>query len=57
MRHTFATRLFEAGVQAKTISQLLGHSSVSFTLDIYTHILPSTKKLAIEALEQYSNSN
>ena len=57
MRHTFATRLFEAGIPAKTISQLLGHASVSFTLDTYTHVLPSTKKQAIEVLEQHSNSN
>jgi len=30
---------------------LLGHASVSFTLDTYTKVLPSTKKQAIEALE------
>lgn len=52
MRHTFATRLFEAGVPAKTISQLLGHASVAFTLDTYTHVLPNTKKEAIELLEK-----
>ena len=51
MRHTFATRLFERNVPAKTISQLLGHTSVSFTLDTYTHVLPNTKKQAIEVLE------
>ncbi len=51
MRHTFATRLFEANIPAKTISQLLGHASVSFTLDTYAKVLPSTKKQAIEALE------
>jgi len=54
MRHNFATRLFEANVPAKTISQLLGHASVSFTMDTYTHVLPSTKKQAIELLEQMS---
>lgn len=52
MRHTFATRLFEAGVPAKTISLLLGHASVAFTLDTYTHVLPNTKKEAIELLEK-----
>ena len=54
MRHSFATRLFEAGVPAKTISQLLGHSSVSFTLDTYTHVLPDTKNEAIKVLESIS---
>jgi chorismate mutase len=51
MRHTFATRLFERNVPAKTISQLRGHTSVPFTLDTYTHVLPNTKKQAIEVLE------
>lgn len=51
MRHTFATRLFEKGAAAKTISELLGHASVSFTLDTYTHVMPNTKKQAIELLE------
>lgn len=56
MRHTFATRLFEAGVLPKTISELLGHASVSFTLDTYTHVMPNTKKQAIDMLEQCSNN-
>ncbi len=36
-RHTFATRLLESGADAKAISSLLGHSSVSFTMTRYTH--------------------
>ncbi len=36
-RHSFATRLIEAGVDAKTVSQLLGHTSVNVTYDIYIH--------------------
>jgi integrase len=52
MRHTFATRLFEKGAAPKAISQLLGHASVSFTLDTYTHVAPSMKKTTIELLEK-----
>lgn len=37
LRHTFATRLFENSVPAKIVSEFLGHSKVSHTLDIYTH--------------------
>lgn len=42
-RHTFATRLYENGVDMKTIQSLLGHSSISITMNIYTHI--STEKI------------
>jgi len=36
-RHTFATNLIESGVDVKVVSQLLGHSSVKVTYDIYVH--------------------
>ena len=44
LRHTFATRLFELGEEAKTVQELLGHSNISITLDTYTHVLDSMKK-------------
>lgn len=37
LRHTFATNLIKAGVDIKTVSELLGHSSVKITLDLYVH--------------------
>lgn len=37
-RHTYATKLFFGGVDVKTAQYLLGHSSVSVTLGIYTHL-------------------
>jgi len=37
MRHSFATRAFEAKVNIKVISQMLGHQSIRTTLNIYTH--------------------
>ncbi|MEQ7297242.1 tyrosine-type recombinase/integrase [Enterococcus avium] len=36
LRHTFATRCLENGVDVASISRLLGHSSVKMTLDTYT---------------------
>ena len=48
IRHTFATRALEMGVDVKTISELLGHSSVSITLNVYSHSLMEQKKAAIE---------
>ncbi|WP_342757641.1 site-specific integrase [Kineothrix sedimenti] len=50
IRHTFATRALELGVDIKTLSELLGHSSVSITLNIYTHSLMEHKKVAINKL-------
>lgn len=43
LRHTFATRLISNTNDFKTVSELLGHSSISITLDIYTHTSKETK--------------
>ncbi|MCL2357627.1 MAG: site-specific integrase [Defluviitaleaceae bacterium] len=50
-RHTFATRLLEKGVNPKTASDLLGHSSVQITLDLYSHVLPNVKTDAVSLLD------
>lgn len=43
MRHTFATRAIENGMMPQTLKEILGHSKLSTTMDIYAHVLPSTK--------------
>ena len=43
LRHTFASRAMEQGMDAKTLSVILGHASVSFTMDTYAHVLTSHK--------------
>ncbi len=48
IRHTFATRALELGVDIKTLSEILGHSSVSITLNIYAHSMLEQKKIAID---------
>ena len=50
MRHSYATRLFEKGVQLKTVQKLLGHSSIEITADIYTHVMNSEKISAVQKL-------
>ena len=50
LRHTYATRLFEKGVQLKTVQKLLGHSSIEITADIYTHVMDSEKISAVQKL-------
>ncbi|MGX7265068.1 tyrosine-type recombinase/integrase [Enterococcus crotali] len=52
LRHTFATRCLEAGVNVATISTLLGHHSVKMTLDIYTHSLKLEERAAIDCVSQ-----
>ena len=39
LRHTFAARCFENKMEPKVVQELLGHSSISITLNIYTHVL------------------
>lgn len=50
LRHSFATRLFELGVDVKTVSSLLGHSSARITLDFYAHSLMDHQRAAIDRL-------
>jgi integrase len=50
LRHTYATKLFEYGVPLKTVQTLLGHSDLSITSDIYTHVMPKEKTTAAEKL-------
>ena len=51
LRHTFATRLFRNNVDIKVISELLGHSDVSITYNIYTHVIQEQKKKAVDILD------
>jgi integrase len=40
LRHTCATILLSRGVHAKFVQELLGHATISITLDTYSHVLP-----------------
>ena len=51
LRHTFATLLIEEGESAKVIQELLGHSTITITMDIYTHVSKKGKKNAISKLD------
>ena len=46
LRHTFATHALTSGVDAKTLSGILGHTNASFTLDTYTHVTTDMQKKA-----------
>lgn len=51
LRHTFASRAMEQGMEAKTLSVLLGHASVSFTMDTYAHVLTDYKRESMTLME------
>ena len=50
LRHTAATLLLLQGIHPKIVSEMLGHASVSITLDLYSHVLPDMQRDAIEAM-------
>ena len=53
LRHTFSTRCIEAGVDIKSLSEMLGHASVNITLNRYVHSSFEQKREGMNKLEQY----
>ena len=53
LRHTFATRLCESGLNVKVIQSCLGHADVTTTLDIYVTVTNDLKKQEIKTFETY----
>lgn len=55
LRHTFCTNMINAGMDAKKLQYLMGHSDVSTTLNIYTHM--GYEKASEQMLKIYENAN
>lgn len=53
LRHTFATHALANGVDAKTLSGILGHTDASFTLDTYTHVTSDMKEKASQVIGDF----
>jgi len=51
LRHTAATLALSAGVPPKVVSEMLGHASAAFTLDVYAHVLPHMQDSAAAQVE------
>lgn len=56
LRHTYATILFEAGVDVLTAQHLLGHASAQTTMEIYTHLSDAQKSRSIVKLNDFLSS-
>ena len=56
LRHTFATRLCESGINIKVIQSVLGHVDISTTMDIYVDVMSETKKKELANFDGYMAS-
>lgn len=55
LRHTFSTRAIEVGMDYRTLSEILGHSSVAITLDLYAHSLDAHKRMQMDKINMIYN--
>ena len=54
LRHTFATRCLECGIELKIVSKILGHSNIQITADLYTHV---TNRAMRKAMTKFNKEN
>ena len=52
LRHSHATLMLKAGVHPKIVSERLGHATVAFTLDTYSHVVPGMQEAAAKAFDE-----
>ena len=51
LRHTHASLMLQQGVNPKTVAERLGHSSVTITLDTYSHLLPGIQEEVVSKFD------
>ena len=53
LRHTHATLMLELGVHPKVVQERLGHSDITTTMNVYSHVTPTMQRAAIDRLSQH----
>src|SRR5262249_41637649 len=56
-RHTYAAYMIAAGVNAKSLSTYMGHSTITVTLDRYGHLLPGNERESADQLDAWLQRN
>lgn len=56
LRHSAATLLLGQGVHPRIVSEMLGHSAINITLDLYSHVTPTMQCEAVSALDSVFRS-
>lgn len=51
LRHTAATLMLKEGIHPKVVQERLGHSSITLTLDVYSHVIPSMQEEVAKKLD------
>ena len=51
LRHTAATLLLAQGMHPKIVAEMLGHSAIAVTLDLYSHVTPTMQRQAADAMD------
>ena len=52
LRHTCATLLLAQGVSARVVMDILGHSQIALTLNLYSHVMPTALREAADAMDR-----
>ena len=55
LRHSFATSLLSANVHPAVVLSALGHSSISVTIDTYSHVMPGLEEAAARQIDEALN--